>query len=91
MVMDFRPDPPAPESNVERWSPKPLPGPFRRVVDVTLDLAQEQLDSMRRLSRVAPNVRSLVKDLGSDAVTARQVGPTDDATDRGYALERRPR
>ena len=69
VVMDFRPDPPAPESNVERWSPKPLPGPLRRVVDVTLDLAQEQLDSMRRLSRVAPNVRSLVKDLGSDAVT----------------------
>jgi len=39
------------------------------VIDATLDRAQAQLDSMRRLSQVASNFRSLVKDLGSDAGT----------------------
>ena len=70
VVMDFRPDPPpAAESKVGPWSPKPLPRPLQQVLDATLDRAQEQVDSMRRLSRVAPNFRSLVNDLGSDAVT----------------------
>ena len=69
VVMDFRPGPPAPESNVERWSPKPLPGPLRQMIDVTLDRAQEQVDSIRRLTQEAPNFRSLVKSLGTDAGT----------------------
>ena len=69
VVMDFRPDPPAPESNVEQWSPKPLPGPLRQIIDVTLDRAREQVDSIRRLTREAPNFRSLVKSLGTDAGT----------------------
>ena len=77
VVMDFRPDPATPESNVEPWSPRPLSGPLRQVIGVTLDRMQEQIDSMRRLSRVAPNLRSLVKELGSDAGTlfrlARQI------------------
>ena len=67
VVMDIRPDPPAPESNVERWSPKPLPGALRQLIGVALDRAQQQIDSIRRLSRVTPNFRSLVRDLGSDA------------------------
>jgi WS/DGAT/MGAT family acyltransferase len=67
VVLDFRPDPPATES--EPWSPKPLPGLLRQVIDATLDRAQAQLDSMRRLSQVASNFRSLVKDFGSDAGT----------------------
>src|SRR5208337_3699088 len=69
VVMDFRPDAPGPELTVERWSPKPLPGPLRQLIDVTLDRAQKQVDSIRRLTREAPNFRSLVKDLGSDAST----------------------
>jgi diacylglycerol O-acyltransferase len=69
VVMDFRPDPPATESNVGPWSPRPLPGPLRQVIGATLDRAQEQVDSMRRLSRGAPNLRSLVKDLRSAAGT----------------------
>jgi len=69
VVMDFRPGPPAPESNVEQWSPKPLPGPLRQIIDVTLDRAQEQVDSIRRLTREALNFRSLVKSLGTDAGT----------------------
>ena len=67
VVMDFRPDPPAAtESNAAPWSPKPLPGPLRQVIGATLDRAQEQVDSMRRLSRVAPDYGSF-KDLGTDA------------------------
>ncbi len=69
VVMDLRPDPPATETNVEPWSPKPLSGRLRQVIGAMLDGAQEQVDSMRRLSRVAPNFRSLVKDLRSDAGT----------------------
>ena len=69
VVMDFRPDPPATESNVEPWSPKPLPGPLRQMIGATLDRAQEQVDSMRRLSQAASNFRSSVKELGSDAGT----------------------
>jgi diacylglycerol O-acyltransferase / wax synthase len=69
VVMEFRPDPPAPESTVEPWSPKAVPGALRQMIGATLDRAQEQLDSMRRLSRVAPNFRSLVKDFGSAAST----------------------
>jgi len=67
VVMDFRPDPPATES--EPWSPKPLPGLLRQVIGAALDRWQEQVDSIRGLSRVASNFRSLVKDLGSDAGT----------------------
>jgi diacylglycerol O-acyltransferase / wax synthase len=71
VVMDFRPDPPAATgSNVEPWSPRPFPGPLRQVLGATLNRAQEQVDSMRRLSRLAPNFRSFVKDLGSDAGAA---------------------
>jgi diacylglycerol O-acyltransferase / wax synthase len=70
VVMDFRPDPPATETKVEPWSPGPLPGPLRQVLDVTLDRAQRQVDSVRRLTRGAPDLRSLVKELGSDADTA---------------------
>ncbi|MGD0671434.1 MAG: wax ester/triacylglycerol synthase family O-acyltransferase [Candidatus Binatus sp.] len=69
VVLDFRPNPPATESKLEPWSPKPLPGPLRQVIDATLDRAQAQLDSMRRLSQMALNFRSSVKDLGSDAGT----------------------
>src|SRR5271166_821382 len=69
VVMDFRPDPPAPESNVERWSPKPLPGPLRQMIDVTLERAQEQVNSVRQLTRETPNFRSLVKSLGTDGGT----------------------
>src|SRR5271166_2041171 len=69
VVMDFRPDPPMTESNAPPWSPKPVPGPLRQLIDAALDRAQEQVDSMRRLSRVAPDLRSLVKDLGSAAGT----------------------
>jgi diacylglycerol O-acyltransferase / wax synthase len=69
VVMDFRPDPPATESMPEPWSPKPLPGPLRQVLGVVLDRLQEQVDSMRRLSREAPDVRSLLKDVGADAGT----------------------
>jgi len=69
VVMDFRPDPLAQESNVERWSPKALPGPLRQLIDLTLDRAQEQVNSIRRLTREAPNLRSLVKSLGTDAGT----------------------
>ena len=68
-VMDFRPDPPATESKVEPWSPKPLPGPLRQMIGATLDLAQAQIESMRSLSQAASNFRSSVKDLGSDAGT----------------------
>ncbi len=32
VVMDFRPDPPATESKVEPWSPKPLPGAVRQMI-----------------------------------------------------------
>src|ERR1017187_5208238 len=67
VVMDFRPDPPATES--KPWSPKPLPGPLRQVIGAALDRAQEQIDSMRRLSQAASNFRSSVKELGSDAGT----------------------
>ncbi len=74
VVMDFRPNPPATVSNVESWSPKPLPGPLRQVIDATLDRAQAQLDSMRRLSQMASNFRSSVKDLGSDAGTLVRLG-----------------
>jgi diacylglycerol O-acyltransferase len=71
VVMDFRPDPPAETgSNLEPWSPGSLPSRLRRVLGATLDRAQEQVDSMRRLSRLAPNFRLLVKDLGSDASAA---------------------
>jgi WS/DGAT/MGAT family acyltransferase len=52
VVMDFRPDPPATESNPAPWSPKPLPGPLQQVMDAAFDRAQEQIESMRRLSRV---------------------------------------
>jgi diacylglycerol O-acyltransferase / wax synthase len=69
VVMDFRPDAPAPEPEVERWSPKPLPGPLRQLIDVTLDRAQEQVHSIRGLTRKAPNFRALVKDLKADADT----------------------
>jgi diacylglycerol O-acyltransferase / wax synthase len=74
VVMDFRPDALPPESNVERWSPKPLPGPLRQLIDVTLDRARQQIDSIRRLTREAPNFRSLVKDLGSDAGALANLG-----------------
>ena len=66
VVMDFRPDPPAPESNVERWSPKPLPGPLRQMIDVTLERAQEQVNSVWQLTRETPNFRSLAKSLETD-------------------------
>jgi diacylglycerol O-acyltransferase / wax synthase len=69
VVMDFRADPPATEPNVEPWSPKPIPGPLRQMLGATLDLAQDQLDSMRRLSRAASNFGAFVKDLGTDAST----------------------
>jgi len=52
VVMDFRPDPPAIESNAAPWAPKPLPGPLQQLIDAAFDRAEEQLDSMRRLSRV---------------------------------------
>lgn len=69
VVMDLRPDPPPTESKVEPYSPKPLPGPLRQAIGATLDRAQEQVDSMRRLSRAASNFGSFVKQLGSDAGT----------------------
>jgi diacylglycerol O-acyltransferase len=70
VVMDFRADPPpATESKVEPWSPKPLPGRLRQMIGATLDRAQEQVDSMRRLSQTASNFGSFVKELGSDAGT----------------------
>jgi len=69
VVMDFRPDPPATESKVEPWSPKPRPGAVRQMIAATLDRAHEQLDSIRRLSEAASNFRSSVKELGSDAGT----------------------
>lgn len=69
VVMDFRADPPATEPNVEPWSPKPIPGPLRQVIGAALDLAQEQVDSMRRLSRAAADFGSFVKELGADAGT----------------------
>ena len=67
VVMDFRPDPPATESNAAPWAPKPLPGPLQQFMDAVFDRAQEQLDSMRRLSRV--DFRSSVKELQSTAAT----------------------
>ncbi len=69
VVMDFRPDPPAMESKVEPWSPKPRPGMLRQMIAATLDRAQEQIESMRRLSQAASNFRSSVKELGSDVGT----------------------
>lgn len=66
VVMDFRPDAPAPEASAEPWSPKGLPGPIRQLIGVALDSAQEQVDSARRLTQVIPSVRSLLKDAGSD-------------------------
>jgi WS/DGAT/MGAT family acyltransferase len=62
VVMDFRPDPQPAESQPQPWSPKPLPSPLRQVIDAALDLAREQIDSIRRLP-------SAIKDLGSDAAT----------------------
>jgi diacylglycerol O-acyltransferase / wax synthase len=67
VVMDFRPDAPPPEAPAKAWEPQPVPGPIRQTINATLDLAQEQIDSMRRLSRVAPNIQSAVKDLSSTA------------------------
>jgi diacylglycerol O-acyltransferase len=72
VVMDFRPDPPATESNPAPWAPKPLPGPLQQVIDAALDRAQEQIDSMRRLSRV--DFRSSIKDLRSTAGTLARLG-----------------
>ncbi len=46
VVMDFRPDPSATESNAAPWAPKPVPGPLRQMIDAALDRAQEQLDSI---------------------------------------------
>jgi len=70
VVLDFRPDPPAlPEPDVEPWSPKRLPGPLQQVLGAALDRAQQQVDSMRRLGRVAPDFAALIKDLGADAGT----------------------
>jgi WS/DGAT/MGAT family acyltransferase len=60
--MDFRPDPQPAESQPQPWSPKPLPSPLRQVIDAALDLAREQIDSIRRLP-------SAIKDLGADAAT----------------------
>jgi len=67
VVMDYRPDPPATESNAAPWAPKPLPGPLQQLADAVFDRAQEQLDSMRRLSRV--DFRSSVKDLQATGAT----------------------
>ena len=69
VVMDFRPDPPATESKVEPWSRKALPGPLGQMIDATVDRAQEQVDSMRRLSQAASNFRASVTELGSNAGT----------------------
>jgi diacylglycerol O-acyltransferase len=69
VVMDFRQEPPETEQSAEPWSPRPLPGPIQQVIGVALDRAKKQVDSMRSLSRVAPNFRSLVKDLGSNGAT----------------------
>jgi diacylglycerol O-acyltransferase / wax synthase len=68
VVLDYRPHPPA-ETNVERWSPKPLPGPLRQLIDVALDRAQDRVDSIRRLTREGANFRAVVKSLGTDAGT----------------------
>ncbi len=69
VVMDFRPGPPAAETKAERWSPKRIPGPIRQLFGVALDRAQEQVDAIRRLTQTAPNVRSLVGELRTDAGT----------------------
>jgi len=69
VVMDFRPGPPPTESNVAKWSPKPVPGPLQRTIGAALDRAQEQIESMRRLSRVTPDLGSIIKDVGSAAGT----------------------
>ena len=69
VILDFRPDPPATESNVEPLAPKPRPGALRQMIDATLDLAQGQVELTRRLSQAASNFRSSVKELGSDAST----------------------
>ena len=69
VVMDFRPDPPAAETKVEPWSPKRLPGPIRQLLSVALDRAQQQVDSIGRLTQAVPNVLSLVEELGTDAAT----------------------
>src|SRR5208283_2708131 len=69
VVMDFRPCPLATEPKIEPWSPKRLPGPIRQLLGVTLDLAQEQVDAIRRLIQTATNLRSVVKELRTDAGT----------------------
>jgi diacylglycerol O-acyltransferase len=69
VVMDFRPDPPKTESNLEPWGPKPLPGPLRQLIGATIDRAQKTVDSMRGLTRVASDFRSTIKYVGSDAGT----------------------
>jgi len=61
VVMDFRPDTPATESKAAPWAPKPLPGPLQQMIDAAFDRAQEQIESMRRLSRVdlrSPDLQS---------------------------------
>jgi diacylglycerol O-acyltransferase / wax synthase len=68
VVMDFRPDPPAPAPIAEPWSPRPVPGPLRQMIDAALDRAQEQIETMRR-SLAAPSLRSVVKEFGSTAGT----------------------
>lgn len=69
VVMDFRPDAPAPEPSAEPWSAERLPRPIRQLIGVALDSAQEQVDSARRLTQGIPSVRSLLKDAGSDVAT----------------------
>jgi diacylglycerol O-acyltransferase len=69
VVMDFRPDPPETESKVPVWAPKPLPGPLRQIIDVAFDRAQKRINSMRELSRVAPEFQSRLTDFASDAAT----------------------
>jgi len=73
VVMDFRPDPPAPESVPPSWSPKPLPNALRQLIDATFDRAQSQIESMRRLARTASDPGSLIADLRSATKFAQQM------------------
>jgi diacylglycerol O-acyltransferase len=69
VVMDFRPDPPAAQTKAAPWSPKRIPGPLRQLLGVVLDRAQEQVDTIRRLTQAAPNVRSMIEEFRTDAGT----------------------
>ncbi len=73
VMMDFRPDPPPAEPPASRWSPKPLPNPIRLVIDASLDLAQSQIDSLRRANQAPFGLGSLVGGSGSTVSTVRKL------------------